>query len=119
LAEIHLPWPDSALSPNARCHWSKKAAWARKHRQWAYVAALAAGGPALVHDGVMLLRVTAYPKDRRRRDADNLLAALKSTFDGIADALKVDDSRFRPRLDFGEPRGAWAKIIITVEALHE
>jgi crossover junction endodeoxyribonuclease RusA len=43
------------------------------------------------------LRVTlrVYPPDKRRRDWDNVIASLKSGLDGIADALGIDDSRFR------------------------
>lgn len=36
--------------------------------------------------------------DRRHRDLDNCLAAAKSQLDGIADALGVNDKRFRPIL---------------------
>jgi Holliday junction resolvase RusA-like endonuclease len=32
-----------------------------------------------------------YFKDRRRRDADNLLASLKAVFDGLKDAGVIDD----------------------------
>ena len=36
--------------------------------------------------------------DRRHRDLDNLLAASKPIIDGMAQALGVDDSRFKPIL---------------------
>jgi crossover junction endodeoxyribonuclease RusA len=36
-----------------------------------------------------------YPPDRRNRDDDNLIAAFKSGRDGVADALGVNDKRFR------------------------
>jgi Holliday junction resolvase RusA-like endonuclease len=40
-------------------------------------------------------QVTFYAPDRRRRDGDGILASLKATFDGIADAgVIVDDSGF-------------------------
>ena len=36
--------------------------------------------------------------DKRNRDLDNCLAAAKPQIDGIADALGVNDKRFRPIL---------------------
>ena len=36
--------------------------------------------------------------DKRHRDLDNCLAAAKAQLDGIADALGVNDKRFRPIL---------------------
>jgi crossover junction endodeoxyribonuclease RusA len=35
------------------------------------------------------------PPDRRRRDLDNLIASMKAGLDGLADALGVDDSRWK------------------------
>ena len=34
------------------------------------------------------------PPDRRRRDLDNCIAAMKSGLDGLADVLGVDDNRW-------------------------
>lgn len=34
------------------------------------------------------------PPNRKRRDADNCLAAFKSGLDGLADVLRLDDSRW-------------------------
>ena len=47
-------------------------------------------------DGDIALKVTFVQPDRRHRDRDNLLAASKAALDGVAAALKVDDSRFEP-----------------------
>ena len=41
-----------------------------------------------------LLSITAHPKTNRNRDGDNLIASLKSGFDGIADATGINDARF-------------------------
>jgi hypothetical protein len=40
------------------------------------------------------LSLNFYPRDRRKRDDDNLIASFKSGRDGIADALGVDDVNF-------------------------
>jgi crossover junction endodeoxyribonuclease RusA len=42
------------------------------------------------------LSVTFHAPDKRRRDLDNLLAAMKADFDGISQALGVDDQMFNP-----------------------
>lgn len=54
-------------------------------------------------DAPIALHITFYPPDKRRRDRDNAQASLKHHLDGIADALGVDDYRFRPTYDFAEP----------------
>lgn len=91
---ITLPWPPNTLSPNARLHWAarSKAAKAYRHTCWALakVAAITVGW-----DGVVHLQITFFPPDRRHRDDDNMIASFKSGRDGLADALGIDDKRFR------------------------
>ena len=53
--------------------------------------------------------ITFYCPDRRRRDIDNLLASLKPSLDGIAQATGIDDSvieemQLIKRYDLGNPR---------------
>mgnify|MGYP003403650944 FL=1 len=48
--------------------------------------------------GNIPLSLVYMAPDRRHRDLDNLLAASKSIIDGMAHALGVDDSRFKPIL---------------------
>lgn len=105
---INLPWPDSALSPNARVHWAVSARAKSAARKWAGMATLAdiplqARQAIAQGDGLILMRVTFYPPDKRRRDDDNAVAGFKAARDGIADALGVDDSRFRPSYFFEQP----------------
>jgi crossover junction endodeoxyribonuclease RusA len=66
-----------------------------------------------------LLRVSLdfRPPDRRRRDLDNLLASMKAGLDGLADALGVDDSRWRLAIEMGEP-AAGGCVCVTVEVLN-
>lgn len=90
---IDLPWPDKALSPNARVHWRVKATatkLARYDAGW-----LSASYRPMDGDGPLDVTVTFYPPSARRFDDDNLIARCKAYFDGIADSLCVDDSRFR------------------------
>lgn len=42
------------------------------------------------------IHLRPFYKDRRIRDRDNLSAACKPYFDGIADALRQDDSTWKP-----------------------
>lgn len=92
--EITLPWPDRALSPNARGHWSKRHKAAKKAREWARWKVLAAAPWSIPADGRLHLWICFFPPDRRRRDDDNLIAMVKPYRDGLADALGIDDSRF-------------------------
>lgn len=63
------------------------------------------------------VRIAYHPPDRRRRDAQNMPETLKPHIDGIADALGVDDHRFRVHYppDFGPvtPGGA---VVFAIEA---
>lgn len=59
------------------------------------------------------------PPTRGRRDLDNAYAAMKPTLDGIAQALEIDDSLFRPvLLDWGEAKRP-GKVILTIGAKVE
>lgn len=93
---ITLPWPPSALSPNARhTHWSQLAKAKRRYRAACHLEALAGHCRRMAADTRLHLHLTFVPPDRRRRDLDNLIASMKAGLDGIADALGVDDSRWR------------------------
>lgn len=107
---ISLPWPDKRLSPNARSHWSRTSRVKRNARQEAALLARAALGPGVKAIGVELaeggsipVKITFYPPDRRFRDDDNMIASFKAARDGIADALGIDDRKFRPHYHFAEP----------------
>lgn len=103
---ISLPWPDSRLSPNARLYWAAKVApkkIAREGAAWATKGAEgfhAAKAALTASEGHIPLTVRFYPPDRRHRDTDNMVASLKAAIDGIADALEVNDRRFRPHWFF-------------------
>ena len=47
-------------------------------------------------EGKIDVSIRFYPPDNRHRDADNMVAMLKHGLDGIADALGVNDRRFKP-----------------------
>lgn len=102
MADIVLPWPPSSLSGHAKGHWRGKAAVTAKHREWARNAALSAGACNFAGTGDIRVIATFYPPSRRG-DRVNFPNRMKPYWDGIADALKVNDSRFLPSFVFGEP----------------
>ena len=102
-ATIKLPWPNRILHPNERKHWAVKARAAKKARQDGAAAALEAGIRHIDADG-LIVRTTAFPPDKRQRDDDGILASLKSYFDGNADVVGIDDSKWRlGPMERGEP----------------
>jgi len=102
MADIILPWPPASLSGHAKGHWRSKAAVTAKHREWARNAALASGCSGIRTTGDIRVIATFYPPSRRG-DRVNFPNRMKPYWDGIADALKVNDSRFLPSYVFGEP----------------
>lgn len=107
---VTLPWPDRRLSPNARLHWRPKAAITAKARADAHLYALEAAGYSLgtirsdlAGEAPIPLKVTFYPPDRRHRDDDGMVSSFKAARDGLADALHINDRRFRPEYHFAEP----------------
>ena len=94
---ITLPWPDKALSPNSRVHWSVRARHAKVARRNGGLAAIVSGYNVNTfkgYDGKLHLWIDYYAKTRNYPDADNCLSASKAYLDGIADALGVNDRRF-------------------------
>ena len=119
--KIALPWPPKELSPNSRGHWAKKAKEAKKYREVARIAVLEIREVALIdvlenwiraNGAGITLEITFYPPDRRRRDLDNLIASMKPALDGIADALGVDDSRFKLICSMGEELRGCVEILM-------
>lgn len=118
LCRVVCPYPPAALNPNARGHWSKRSPVAKLYRRECWALALAAGLHMLVVPaGPIQVRLDFFPPDRARRDDDNAVAAFKAGRDGIADALKVDDSRFATVAHFHpEPRACVVVSILAGEA---
>lgn len=121
--ELVLPWPNRDLHPNSRPHWRRKAKAVKSARAEAHALALAAGWrPGSVpEEGRLHLWLDFVPPDRRKRDDDGLTSAFKAARDGIADALGIDDSRFRshPYLKDNETTpGGCVRVRITTGPDH-
>ena len=108
---VELPFPPATLSGHHNAHWRKLQPVKKKHRQWAFAATLAAK-PAVSETGDIRVSVTFYPPDRRG-DRTNYPNRMKPYFDGIADALGVNDRRFLPTYHFAEPVRD-ARVVVTV-----
>ena len=100
---VHLPFPDKSLFPNAKngkswrtSHDAKVSA--REGAKKATYAALDAIETPVAYVGCIPLSIVFVGPDKRRRDLDGCLSAQKSALDGVAQALGIDDSRFRPIL---------------------
>ena len=92
---INLPWYPRECSPNARVHWSKLAAMKKRYREACYLLTKeSVGNPCLPPTGDIHITIEFFPPAKRAYDLDTLLASIKSGLDGVAQALKVDDSRF-------------------------
>lgn len=107
---VSLPWPDRRVFPNYRQshHWRNYADAVKKQRADANTLAtvsipLRDKREIAGREGKIEIKVTFYPPDRRHRDDDGMVGAFKSARDGIADALGIDDRRFRPQYYFADP----------------
>lgn len=93
MIQITLPWPPSGLSPNARNHWAKTAKLKKQYRQSCAWSARSQGVRPMKANRLHLT-LTFVPPTRRAYDLDNALARMKAGLDGLADALRVDDSKW-------------------------
>jgi len=78
---IVCAWPPKQLNPNSRMHPARRSPFAKKYRHDCWALALEAR-LSVAAEGRIPVRLDFFPPDRVRRD------------DGIADAMRVDDSRF-------------------------
>ena len=98
---IIFPFPPPILFPNHKSHWAVKARAVKSYR--ANIAWITRASVDWIDGkGDIPILLVFCPPDRRRRDRDGLLSSFKAGLDGIADALQVDDYRFRPTIDVGD-----------------
>ena len=127
---IELPWPQSELSPNARVHRMVRAVAVKKARADAYALtkqALANAAPSVLMDlagiaasgGAVALWIDFYPPSRRHYDDDNLVAQFKSARDGIADALGINDRKFRSLPFLRSETHPGGKVVVRVTDMPE
>ena len=121
--ELRFEAPPPELSPNVKKHHMVKARAVRQYRWECNLDARnqAFGdwkGPVSPLTSPVKATVTFVVPDKRRRDTDNLMAALKPLWDGLRDArVLVDDSH--EHLRHGEPSVRVEKgqryVLVTLE----
>ena len=116
---VELDFPPAELFPNRAkgTHWGKlyklrsdyrdSSTWLAKHqlKNWKH------------KGGNIKLTITFEMPDKRKRDADNCLAAAKGALDGLADALFVNDQLFQPILIYRVESKKPGKLIVEIEEL--
>lgn len=110
-ALIELPFPPAILSGHNTGHWRAKSGIVKRHREWARLATLAAR-PRIPETGDIRVSVTFYPPNRRG-DRLNFPNRMKPYWDGIADALNTNDSRFLPQFHYAEPTSE-ARVVVRI-----
>ena len=112
MINVRLTFPPKELNPNKRLHFAKLAKFKRQYRETCCVLTQnELRGKTRIKKPCVHLAF--YPPDKRRRDWDNLLAAMKSGLDGVSDALGVDDSEFRISFEIMPERGDYVQLTIT------
>lgn len=109
--QVTLPWPPKDLSPNARVHWGKLARIKKQFREACAWTAKEQGASA-IEAKKLDVSVLFFPPDKRVRDRDNMIAAMKSGFDGLADVLGVDDGKWRVTFDVADQIGGMVRVTI-------
>jgi crossover junction endodeoxyribonuclease RusA len=121
---IELPWPPAELFPNMA---NRRHGSFGYHRKAKPMRTLAWGlsVQAMQREGIpirgrkeadeIVLRYEFTPPMRAGKvaDEDNVLSALKPARDGIADALGVNDSKFRGERPVWRDREGEGKVVIT------
>ncbi len=111
--QITYPWPDTLVRTNARGGRYKKAKAVKKARSDAAQTTWDAG---------LCPMVTAIPVEvefrppNNRDDKLNRMGNVKAMFDGIADALGVNDKTFDPKPANGEQTEGGA-VVVTFEEI--
>ena len=94
-------------------HWAQKARVAKKYKADCYILTKQSSVELPKTDKLHLF-VDLYQPDHRHRDQDNMESALKSAYDGIANALGVNDSRFVIHPFVRDEIVKGGKVVITI-----
>jgi crossover junction endodeoxyribonuclease RusA len=106
--------PDSTLGPNARLHHMQLHKAKRMAKDLAMLLVLEQGKPSIPYKKADI-SITWVSKDKRRRDPDNLFAAMKAYIDGlVAVGLIEDDSAMNVTYTLEYQHGSNDNTIIEV-----
>ena len=104
-----LPWPPSALSPNARQHWSQLSKAKKAYRAACAWTAKEQGAQRIEAERLHLT-ITFVPPNRRAHDLDNCLSRFKAGADGLADVLGVDDKHWTLTISKADTVGGMVRV---------
>lgn len=113
---IRLPWTKPPISDNSRLHWTAQHRIKQRIRSGVRVLVSAARVPELSRCSV---NVEYVPRDRRRRDTDNLSALRKIAADAVVDCGVVPDdtpeymAKPEPLIHPADPRDPRLLLVIT------
>ena len=111
----HLP--DRDLNPNKRLHHMALYQAKLLAKEEMYLCVLKQGRPRAALPKAHIT-ITWVAKDKRRRDADNLFAALKATIDGLVEVgLLVDDDAMHVSYTLRYEQGDKDNTIIDVKEI--
>lgn len=113
--EITLTWPSPKLNPNRKrsSHWSEYAGIAKAYKQAAWAATLDVIGRYRFREPPSV-EINFYPPDGRGRDDDNMIGAFKAGRDGIALAIRHDDSTWKPSYRFHDPHRPNGRVVVVL-----
>ena len=114
--QLVLPWPSKELSPNGRVHWRVKAKATKAARELAVITAHEAGWRALKFPpGKLHLWIDCYQAPGKKLpDDDNMVGRCKAYRDGIAQAMGIDDGRFKCHPDVKNERRRGGQVVIRI-----
>lgn len=112
----YLPWPPSILWPNARVHHMALYRAKKDYREQCASLCIYLKTKTM-HDAERInARITFFQPDRRRRDMDNMLAAIKAGIDAVAAHVGVDDSKWTMTLALSPETRERGGVEILLEA---
>jgi len=104
---VELPWPPPCLSPNSRKDRRGTTRTRKNYKGTWWAIAKAAKFQPTDH-----LVITFHPPDKRARDMDNMLGAIKYGLDGLALAAGQDDSEWSLTIRKGAPRSPVGMVVV-------
>lgn len=111
MAIVELPWPPRILWPNSRPHHMALYRARKAYKSRCATHCLIIPRQAFIGADRLSAYITFRIPDARRRDMDNMLAAIKAGIDAASDHVGVDDSRWTLTLAIGQPIKGGAVVI--------
>jgi crossover junction endodeoxyribonuclease RusA len=115
--KLTLPWPPAELNPNARPHYMRLAKAKKQYRTECALQAMKQGACAIEAERLMV-HLVFVPPNRKSRDDQNCMAAMKAGLDGLADVLKVDDGKWTTSYELVNDRiGGFVSVEVRANAV--